>query len=118
MANTIQSSSFHILIFNDENYDFWSTKMKTYFRFQDLWDIVERGFTIPSDTTVLTDAQTKEKNENEQKDVKALFVLQQAMTIAIFPRIKGATTTKEAWATLQEEFQGSDKVRAIKLQTL
>jgi len=40
------------------------------------------------------------------------------MTNAIFLRIRGATTTREAWATLQEEFQGSDKVRAIKLQTL
>ncbi|CAJ2666704.1 unnamed protein product [Trifolium pratense] len=30
----------------------------------------------------------------------------------------GATSAKDAWGTLKEEFQGSDKVRAIKLQTL
>ncbi|XP_020235396.1 uncharacterized protein LOC109815168 [Cajanus cajan] len=30
----------------------------------------------------------------------------------------GATTAKEAWTTLQEEFEGSEKVRAVKLQTL
>jgi hypothetical protein len=30
----------------------------------------------------------------------------------------GATRAKEAWAILQEEFQGDKKVRDIKLQTL
>nr|KYP34452.1 hypothetical protein KK1_044596 [Cajanus cajan] len=30
----------------------------------------------------------------------------------------GATAAKEAWTTLQEEFEGSEKVRAVKLQTL
>nr|KYP68962.1 Retrovirus-related Pol polyprotein from transposon TNT 1-94 [Cajanus cajan] len=30
----------------------------------------------------------------------------------------GSTTAKEAWTTLQEEFEGSEKVRAVKLQTL
>lgn len=30
----------------------------------------------------------------------------------------GATTTNEAWSTLQEEFQGSTNVRSVKLQTL
>jgi len=35
----------------------------------------------------------------------------------IFPRIMGAKTAKEAWNTLQEEFQGSVKVRVVKLQS-
>nr|KYP76789.1 Retrovirus-related Pol polyprotein from transposon TNT 1-94 [Cajanus cajan] len=118
MANTIQPSSIPIPIFNGENYDFWSTKMKTYFTFQDLWDTIEEGFSTLEDTSSLTAEQKKELKENKQNNSKALFILQQAVTDTIFPKIMGATTAKEAWTTLQEEFEGSEKVRAVKLQTL
>ncbi|TXG60551.1 hypothetical protein EZV62_015124 [Acer yangbiense] len=37
---------------------------------------------------------------------------------AIFPRIMDATKAKEAWEILQQEFQGSKKEIAIKLQNL
>ena len=60
----------------------------------------------------------KELKKNKQKNSKALFTLQQAVTDPIFPRIMGAKTTKEAWNTLQEEFQRSVKVCVIKLQSL
>uniref|UniRef100_A0A151UE83 Uncharacterized protein n=1 Tax=Cajanus cajan TaxID=3821 RepID=A0A151UE83_CAJCA len=118
MANTIQPSFIPIPIFNGENYDFWSTKMKTYFTFQDLWDTLEEGFSTPEDTSSLTTAQKKELKENKQKNSKVLFILQQVVIDPIFPRIMGATIAKEAWTTLQEEFEGSEKVRAVKLQTL
>ncbi|CAJ2654309.1 unnamed protein product [Trifolium pratense] len=118
MANIFQPSSMIIPIFNGENYDFWSIKMKTFFCSQDLWDIVDEGFTIPEDLSTLNASQKKELKENKQKDSKALFFLQQAVEDSIFPRIMGATSAKDAWGTLKEEFQGSDKVHAIKLQTL
>lgn len=44
--------------------------------------------------------------------------MQTSVTYAIFPRIVNATTAKEAWDTLQTEFQGNTKVRTIKLQNL
>ena len=56
--------------------------------------------------------------ENKQKDSRALYVLQQAVDNTIFPRIMDATNAKDVWSTLLEEFKGSDKVRAIKLQIL
>ncbi|XP_058732707.1 uncharacterized protein LOC131604272 [Vicia villosa] len=118
MDNTTQSSSISVPIFNGENYDFWRVKMETYFSSQDLWDIVEEGFTVPADTSTLNATQEKELKKNKQKNSKALFTLQQAVTDAIFPRIMGAKSAKDAWNTLKEEFQGSDKVRAVKLQSL
>src|ERR1044072_4104398 len=117
MADTTQSS-LPVPIFNGENYDFWRVKIETYFTSLDLWDIVEEGFTVPADTSTLNATQEKELKKNKQKNSKALYTLQQAVTDAIFPRIMGAKTAKEAWNTLQEEFQGSDKVRAVKLQSL
>nr|KYP39284.1 hypothetical protein KK1_039422 [Cajanus cajan] len=114
MANTIQPSSIPIPIFNGKNYDFWSTKMKIYFTFQDLWDMIEERFSTPEDTSSLTSAQKKELKENKQKNSKTLFILQQVVIDTIFLRIMGATTTKEAWTTVQEDFKGSEKVRAVK----
>ena len=49
MDNTTQSSTISVPIFNGENFDFWRVKMETYFSSQDLWDIVEEGFTVPAD---------------------------------------------------------------------
>ncbi|KAH7534692.1 hypothetical protein JRO89_XSUnG0000300 [Xanthoceras sorbifolium] len=46
--------------------------------------------------------------KDKQKDSKALFVLQQALADAIFPRIMGATSAKEAWDTLKQEFHCSE----------
>ena len=56
--------------------------------------------------------------ENKQKDSRALFALQQAVDDTIFPRIIGAISAKQAWNTIQEEFQGSDEVRNVKLHSL
>lgn len=80
-------------------------------------DIVEEGFTVPTNTSALNAAQEKELKKNKQKNSKALFTLQQAATDAIFPRIMGLRLQKKC-GTLQEEFQGSDKVHVVKLQSL
>lgn len=52
------------------------------------------------------------------KDAKATTYLHSTITETIFPRIVNATSSKQIWGTLQEEFQGSNKARAIKLQNL
>nr|KYP35054.1 hypothetical protein KK1_043927 [Cajanus cajan] len=92
--------------------------MKKYLKLKDLWDKIEEGFSTPEDPSSFTAAQKKELKDNKQKNSKALFILQQAVADTIFPRIMCATTAKEAWTMLQEEFEGSEKVRAVKLQTL
>ena len=65
MDNTTQSSTISVPIFNGENYDFWRVKIETYFSSQDLWDIVEEGFTIPADTSALNASQEKELKKNK-----------------------------------------------------
>ena len=85
--------------------------MKTLFKSQDLWDLVENGYSEPDDD----EARLK---ENKKKDSKALFFIQQAIQENICSRIIGATTSKEAWRILQKEFQGDAKVIAVKLQSL
>ncbi|XP_060959353.1 uncharacterized protein LOC133030579 [Cannabis sativa] len=118
MSSEYNRSSLPLPIFHGENYDFWSIKMRTYFRSQNLWKIVEEGITIPEDIISLSEDQKKALEDNQQKDSHALYCLQQAMADNLFPRIMSAATAKEAWDTLQEEFQGTIKVRIVRLQKL
>ncbi|GAV70587.1 UBN2 domain-containing protein, partial [Cephalotus follicularis] len=52
------------------------------------------------------------------KDADALAKIHLAVSDSIFPRIMNSTSAKEAWDTLQDDFKGTVKIRAIKLQTL
>ncbi|KAH0657479.1 hypothetical protein KY289_026227 [Solanum tuberosum] len=65
-----------IPIFNGEKYEFWSIKMKTLFKSQELWDLVEKGYAEEDEAQRL--------RENKKKDSKALFYIQQAMHDSIF----------------------------------
>lgn len=63
-------------------------------------------------------AQRNEVKEKKKKDAKALFLIQQALDDAIFPRVMAATTSKAAWESLEKEYLGAEKVVTVKLQTM
>jgi len=99
-----------IPVFKGESYEFWSIRMKTILKSQDLWDLVERGYTDPDEENRLRD--------NKKKDAKALVFIQLAVHDSVFSRIATATTSKQAWSILQKEFQGDSKVIVVRLQSL
>ncbi|XP_060960632.1 uncharacterized protein LOC133031207 [Cannabis sativa] len=99
MSSEYNRSSLPLPIFHGENYDFWSIKMRTYFRSQNLWKIVEEGITIPEDITTLSEDQKKALEDNQQKDSHALYCLQQAMADNLFPRIMGAKNKEKKHGT-------------------
>ena len=82
-----------ISIFNGEFYEYCSIKMKTLFKSQDLWDLVENGF----DTR---DRDERRLREKKKKDSKTLLMIQQGVHETIFSRIAAANMSKEAWETL------------------
>jgi len=84
--------------------------MKTLFKSQELWDLVEKGYAEEDEAQRL--------RENKKKDSKALFYIQQAMHDSIFSRIAVAETSKQAWDILKKDFHGSTKVMTVKLQSL
>ncbi|KAI5344204.1 hypothetical protein L3X38_012081 [Prunus dulcis] len=111
-------------IFNGENYDFWSIRMKTIFKSH----LVIKGF---DDTDLKkSDESDDKKKETEEssgkgmvaevlmKDAKALGLIQGAVSEEIFPRISHEETSKGAWSILQQEFHGDKQVRSVKLQGL
>lgn len=103
-------------VFTGEKYEHWFVKMKTLFLSQGLWDIVQDGPQAldleksPETTTV------KISPEARMRDAQALFLIHQGVTETIFPRILCATTAKEAWETLKEQFRGSSRAIREKLQ--
>ncbi|KAH0661378.1 hypothetical protein KY284_026309 [Solanum tuberosum] len=99
-----------IHVFKGESYEFWSIRMKTILKSQDLWDLVEHGYTDPDEENRLRD--------NKKKNAKALVFIQQVVHDSIFSRIATATTSKQVWSILQKEFQGDSKVIVVRLQSI
>lgn len=59
--------------FDGEAYEHWSIMMKMLFRSQDLWDLVDKGFSEQDD-----EARVK---ENKKKDAKALYLSTRLCTV-------------------------------------
>ncbi|KAH7561041.1 hypothetical protein JRO89_XS10G0161900 [Xanthoceras sorbifolium] len=67
-----------------------------WFKSQELWDLVENGYADPGEEQTL--------RENK-KDSKALFFILQSVYNTVFSRITAATTSRQAWIILQNEYQ-------------
>ena len=92
-------------------YENWSIHMKALLGSQDAWEVVEEGFEEPKDTTGYTAKQNKALKELRSKDKAALYMLFRAVDESGFEKIARATTSKEAWDTLEKVFQGTDRVK-------
>ncbi|CAL8997894.1 unnamed protein product, partial [Prunus brigantina] len=93
-------------IFNGENYEIWSIRMKTIFKSHGLWDFVEKGVEISASKGADgSDEKKKDKEDSSDavkisftealmKDAKALGLIQGAVSEEIFPRIAHEETSK------------------------
>ncbi|KAL6286104.1 hypothetical protein ACE6H2_010494 [Prunus campanulata] len=126
MSNMAGSSTSEVRtpIFNGENYEFWSIRMKTILKSHGLWDLVENGLTVSDLKKEKEIEETKviEKEEKEiegtkatekstmagilMKDARALGLIQSAVSDQLFPRIVNEETSKGAWDILKLEFRG------------
>ena len=84
--NGVSVSQPTLPIFKGDGYEFWAIKMRTLFRSQELWDLVEHGFADPDEEARL--------KENRRKDSNALFFIQQVVEETVFSRIATTTTSK------------------------
>jgi len=81
---------------------------------KDLWEIVEIGYDEPTGWNTLADNDKIDK-EVKKMNAQALFYIQIALGKSLFPRVVGARISKDAWKTLQEDYQGSNKFKVVKL---
>ncbi|KAI5317846.1 hypothetical protein L3X38_037553 [Prunus dulcis] len=108
-------------VFNGENHEFWSIRMKTILKSHGLWDLVENGLNDSDMKKEKEEAAETEKSMVAQilmKDARALGLIQSAVSDQLFPRIVNEETSKGAWDILKLEFRGDKQVRNVKLQGL
>lgn len=105
-------------MFTGKTYHIWVIKIKAYLKALSLWETIESEDDPLSLGPNPTVAQMKIYEDGKSKKVKALTCLHSAYSDVIFTRIIACETPKEAWEKLKEEFDGSDRVKTVKLLTL
>jgi hypothetical protein len=113
MSHTVAPNS--LPVFDGSNYTLWKIRMRAYLKFIDVWHIVESGWSIPDKTTA---EWTTVENRASSANDKALHSIFTAVTMEEFSRISRCVIAKEAWETLEITHEGTEVVRASKLQML
>ncbi|XP_021989247.1 uncharacterized protein LOC110885829 [Helianthus annuus] len=99
-----------------QNYYHWHIQMKVLLESQDLWSIIEDGYSeIPANASENDQNTYREK---VRKDKKALHVIFQAVNETVFERVATSKTSKEAWNILHKAYRGERRVKTVRLQTL
>jgi hypothetical protein len=103
-----------------KNYEFWSLRMRSFLQAQECWDPVDHGYVEPdpADLSAMTNQQKIAQATQRNRENKAKFWIQNSVDDSIFSKITGAGTSKQAWDILKSSYQGNDRVKTIKLQTL
>ncbi|XP_047270573.1 uncharacterized protein LOC124899655 [Capsicum annuum] len=68
-----------ISIFSGESYEFWSIRMRTILKSQNLWDLVENGFANPDEGDRLRNNKQKDAKKEVQGDSKVILVRLQSL---------------------------------------
>ncbi|CAN6446181.1 unnamed protein product [Victoria cruziana] len=87
-------------IFNGNNYDSWSIRMRAYLKSQGLWDLVE------GDSSKGEGVEAKEMG---MKDGKALSIILEAIPESVVTCLEDAMTSKEAWTILNQKYRRDKK---------
>jgi gag-polypeptide of LTR copia-type len=92
--------------------------MKALLGLQDVWEVVEQGYTEQENMQDLMSNELKALKESCKKDKTTLYIMYQAVDESDFEKIAGANTSKDAWETLEKTYKGADRVKQVRVQTL
>lgn len=117
-TNMSSNNSPAIPMFNGESYHLWAVKMKFVLRSQGLWNVViseADPLQLRENPTV---AQMKAHEEEKLKKDRAIICLHVGLADHIFTKIMDLETPKQVWDKIQDEFEGNDRVKSVRLLTL
>ena len=109
----MECNKFGSPVFTGSNYAIWSARMKLFLLAQGLevWQIVEDGYTIPSDLSTLSTIEKRRYDCNS----RAASLIMGAVVDSELVKIVHLSTTKEMWDKLQNEFLGDENVKTARL---
>lgn len=117
----------NMLLLNDVNYGYWQVRMRANLRGadEDIWTVVQSGWEEPCvmQEDGLKTLKPKTKWTATEKKLsrfyaKALDTIFSSVDGKQFELIQGCESAKEAWDILQNAFEGTTKVRRIRLDLL
>ena len=77
-----------------ENFSNWCICTKTLLGSQDVWEIVDKGYTEPENEVSLNQTQRDALCNIRKKDQKALTIIHQAIDDGTFEKISGAAIAR------------------------
>ena len=103
--------------FDGSNYAFWKVRMRAFLCSIDdtIWDVIEIGWTRPEAAKSTWDKAALAAVNANSKALNAIFC---GLSSDEFHRISHITVAKEAWEILEITYEGTKKVKDIKLQML
>ncbi|KAL5805356.1 hypothetical protein ACOSQ3_032156 [Xanthoceras sorbifolium] len=108
---------FQVHCLTKDNFNNWCIHMKALLGSQNVWEIVDKGYTELENEASLNIGQNDALCNIRKKDQKALTIIHQAINDGTFEKISGASTTKQAWQILENTFKGVEQVKKLRLQT-
>jgi len=103
-------------IHDGKNWERWHKQMKFLFGLQDTLEVVTNGVAELVENSI--EAQQVLHKYSKKKDCKVSFCIQSAVDNANFDRIAHVESAKETWDILVKYYEGNEKVKSVKLQTL
>ncbi|TXG64154.1 hypothetical protein EZV62_011148 [Acer yangbiense] len=92
--------------------------MKSYLKSFGLWEYVAEDKQVPALRANPTIAQIKQYEEEKMKRDKVVTCLHSTLQDSVFTSIMHLETSKEIWDELKERYEGSERVRNVKMLTL
>ncbi|KAK0606793.1 hypothetical protein LWI29_004467 [Acer saccharum] len=112
------NAGLHVPQFSGENYQIWTVKMKSYLKAFGLWEYIAEDKQVPPLRANPTIAQMKQHEEEKMKKDKVVTCLHYALSDSVFTSIMHLETSKSIWDELKNRFEGSERVKSVKLLTL
>ncbi|XP_059654968.1 uncharacterized protein LOC132301757 [Cornus florida] len=104
--------------FTKDNYENWCIHMKAILGAQDVWEVVLKGYNEQEDEAILSQAEKDVLQTMRKKDQKVVMTIHQYLDDGMLQSVSSAKNVKQLWKILQNSFQGVDKVKKVRLQTL
>ncbi|CAL1391857.1 unnamed protein product [Linum trigynum] len=102
----------------DGDYDHWSLLMENLLRSKEYWPVVRDGLAEQKEGEELSEVETKSRDDQLLKDLKAKNYLFNSIDKSILRTISNKGTAKDLWDSMKLKYQGNARVQKSNLQAL